>query len=147
MSSEPYIIRDGKIIKDDELTKYHKKNNTASYHCPECGKELINYPNNLKCNHIIEIEKNGHNKLHQWFELSYASFLTLPRVLMYEMSDEWQGKIADLLNEYDETFPNQPNIGTRVQITQDGKLIKTPEWIINYRRPDYDKIKELKGKE
>jgi hypothetical protein len=82
----------------------------------------------------------GHEKLHGWFGLSYASFLTLPRVLMNQMPNEWQGKMADLLDEYYEEFPNLPDIGSRVQLTRDGKLIKTPEWIINYRRPDFKQI-------
>ena len=54
--------------------------------------------------------------------------------------------MASLLEEYDETFPNQPDIGTRVQITENGKLIKTPGWLINYRHPDYKEIEKLKTK-
>ena len=80
------------------------------------------------------------DNLNCWFSLSYASFLVLPRVLMEAMPKEWGDKMAELLNEYDETFPNQPDIGTRVQITHGGKLIKTPSWLINYRRPDQSEI-------
>ena len=79
-----------------------------------------------------------------WFGLSYASFLVLPRVMMEAMPMIWQSKMAALLNEYDEAFPNQPDIGARIQITQDGKLIKTPDWLINYRRPDYRMIDQLR---
>ena len=79
-----------------------------------------------------------------WFGLSYASWLTLPRVLMHEMPDEWQQKMADLLHEYEETFPNPPDLGTRVQVTYRGKLTKTPGWLINYRHPDYAQINKLK---
>ena len=61
-----------------------------------------------------------------WFGLSYASFCTIPRVLMEAMPDEWQEKMAILLHEYEEEFPNQPDLGTRVQITKGGKLVKTP---------------------
>jgi hypothetical protein len=86
-----------------------------------------------------------HEDLQLWFGLSYASWLTLPRVLMEAMPIEWQGKVAALLNEYDEAFPNQPDIGTRVQITQSGKLIKTPQWLINYRRPDREAIDKLRN--
>jgi len=84
------------------------------------------------------------DKLHLWFGLSYASWLTMPRVLMYEMPVAWQDKMADLLNEYNEAFPNQPDIGTRVQITKKGKLIKTPQWVINYRNPHYEQIQLLR---
>ena len=79
-----------------------------------------------------------------WFGLSYASFLVLPRVLMDCMPKEWKQKMALLLFEYDESYPNQPDFGTRVQITQHGKLIKTPDWIINYRYPDYRTIDLLR---
>ncbi|PKN36722.1 MAG: hypothetical protein CVU62_13390 [Deltaproteobacteria bacterium HGW-Deltaproteobacteria-2] len=81
-----------------------------------------------------------------WFGLSHASFLTLPRVMMEAMPEEWQKKMAALLNEFDDAFPNQPDIRTRVQITQYGKLIKTPEWMINYRHPDYKMIDACRGK-
>lgn len=90
------------------------------------------------------IDRSGYDALWLWFDLSYASFLTLPRVLMHEMPDEWQQKMADLLEEYENTFPNQPNIGTRVQITQRGKMIKTPSWITNYRHPEYETINAMR---
>jgi hypothetical protein len=83
--------------------------------------------------------------LQLWFGLSHASFLVLPRVLMEAMPIDWQDKMAGLLMEYDKAFPNQPDIGTRVQITQDGKLIRTPAWLINYRRPDKEAIDKLRG--
>ncbi len=73
--------------------------------------------------------------VHDWFGLSYASFLTLPRILMQEMPLDWQNRMVGLLREYEEEFPNQPDIYTRVQIVKDGKLIKTPIWLLAYRRP------------
>lgn len=82
----------------------------------------------------------GRDALSCWFELSYASWLTLPRVLMEAMPDDWQGRMAALLREYDEAFPNPPNLGTRVQVTQGRRLVKTPSWLINYRRPDRDAV-------
>ena len=84
-------------------------------------------------------------KLQCWFNLSYASYCVLPRILMEAMPDDWQGKMADLLNEYDAGYPNQPDIGTRVLITKGGKLIKTPKWLLNYRRPDLNEIRKWKG--
>lgn len=87
----------------------------------------------------------GHEKLSTYFGLSYASWLTVPRVLMEQMPDEWQGKMADLMNEYHETFPNQPDLGSRVLVTDlNNKLVKTPKWLLNYRRPDFDAINELR---
>ena len=90
---------------------------------------------------------DGHEALWLWFGLSYASWLTMPRVLMHEMPDEWQLEMARLLSEYKEKFPNQPDMGTRVQITQHGKLIKTPPWLISYRHPDYYEIEKLMKKQ
>lgn len=84
--------------------------------------------------------------LQSWFNLSYASWLTLPRVLMEAMPIEWQDEMAALLNEYDETFPNQPEMGTRVQCTHNEKLIPTPDWLSNYRHPDKQMIDQMREK-
>jgi hypothetical protein len=87
----------------------------------------------------------GHDRLWGWFGLSYSSFLVLPRVLMHEMPDEWQATMTKLLEEYQDAFPNQPPISTRVQCTTpDGKLRKFPEWMLNYRRPHRDAIEDLR---
>lgn len=41
----------------------------------------------------------GADRLHTWWELSYASYLVLPRSLMQSMPDEWQDRMAALLEE------------------------------------------------
>ena len=82
--------------------------------------------------------------LQTWFNLSYASWLTLPRVMMEAMPLTWQDKMGALLHEFSETFPNQPDIGTRVQITHKGKLTATPDWLINYRHPDREVMSKLR---
>jgi hypothetical protein len=84
-------------------------------------------------------------KLRCWFNLSYASWLTIPRVLMEAMSIEWQDKMADLLAEYDETFQNKPDLETIVQVREKGRMIRTPEWLINYRHPDFEAIERLRN--
>lgn len=87
----------------------------------------------------------GHDELWLWFGLSRASFLVLPRVLMHEMPDDWQMRMAQLLQEYDERFPNIPDRGVRVQVTdRKGQLVKTPEWLVNYRHPDKEIIDQVK---
>lgn len=83
---------------------------------------------------------NGEESLWEWFSLSYANFLVLPRVLMHAMPDEWQGKMAALLHEYDREFQNLPSIETRVSAVVDGKFSKFPRWLLNYRHPDEDEI-------
>lgn len=88
------------------------------------------------------------DRLHTWWSLSYASFLVLPRVLMQEMSNEWQEKMAELLEEYDETF-DTGDIGIRgVRVTaygDDGKFVKIDQRLLNYRRPDKSFINSLKN--
>jgi hypothetical protein len=84
------------------------------------------------------------NKLWGWFGLSYARWLTIPRVFLHEMPIEWQNKLADLLDEYDNVFSNQPDIGTRVSVTKDGKLIKTPSWLLDYRHPSESDLAKVK---
>lgn len=88
---------------------------------------------------------DGHEALWWWFGGSRAAFLTLPRVLMHAMPHDWQGQMAQLLEQYDKTFPNQPDIGTRVQAVQGNRLVKFPEWVLNYRRPDTAAIDALRG--
>lgn len=77
-------------------------------------------------------------KLQQWFGLSYSSFLVLPRVLMNDMPQEWQDKMSELLDEYDQAF-DQSKVGVdgcRVQATgPNNELVKMPSEVINYRRP------------
>lgn len=90
----------------------------------------------------------GYNKLWGWFGLSRASFLVLPRVLMHEMPDEWQRKMAELLKEYDDENRNINNNceidSTTVRATKNGKLTKMPRWIIDYRHPNKNAIKDMK---
>ena len=53
----------------------------------------------------------GNQALSLYFGLSYAQFITIPRLVMESMPDEWQGKMAALLEEVDETFDWRPKEG------------------------------------
>lgn len=83
--------------------------------------------------------------LSAYFGLSYASWLTLPRVLMEAMPDDWKRGMARLLHEYEDTYTNQPEYGTTVRVTVGGQLAPTPEWLINYRHPDWAMIDQVRG--
>lgn len=90
--------------------------------------------------------KEGYEKLWAWFSLSYASFLIMPRVMMHDMPDDWQNKLADLLNEWDEHW-DQDNIGfdsCSVQVKKNNKFCKIPDLLKNYRYPDREKLNEIK---
>jgi hypothetical protein len=89
------------------------------------------------------IVTTGRDALWCWFGLSYASWLTLPRVLMHEMPDVWQKKMAKLFNEFNDEYPNAPPLDTRVFMVKNGKLQKTPDWIA-YRHPDKERIEAMK---
>lgn len=49
--------------------------------------------------------------IHQWFELTYAQYLTIPRSVLQSMPDEWQEKFAALLYELDDTIDWRPAEG------------------------------------
>ncbi len=94
------------------------------------------------------------DKLQTWFGLSYASFINLPRVLIQEMPDEWQSKLADLLDEYDETFDTSAiksggkliNRTKVIPVDSRNKFMKWPYEMLNYRHPDKNFINSLKIK-
>lgn len=76
--------------------------------------------------------------LHLWFGLSYAAFLVMPRVAIMQMPEKWQEQMAELLNQYDETIDTSAFgvKGCRVQaLTREGKLMKMPDELLNYRHP------------
>lgn len=90
----------------------------------------------------------GHDALWLWFGLDRASFLTLPRVMMHDMPDEWQQRMADLLNEWDETWVNLPEepASTHVQFRDlQGRLTRCPWYFKNYRHPERWKLDLMKG--
>ena len=53
---------------------------------------------------------NG-SPINEWFELSYAQFLTVPRLVMESMPGRWQKEMAELLTEMDATFDWRPKNG------------------------------------
>lgn len=81
----------------------------------------------------------NNDSLQTWFGLSYASWLTIPRVLMQEMPDEWQEKMAELLFQYDEAMANihsdYEGLTIHVSLKKDGRFCRIPSELTNYRRP------------
>ena len=89
-------------------------------------------------------EETGYDRLWNWFGLSYASWITIPRVLAHEMPDNWQRKMADLLVEYDEATRNAPENISRITPMVVGKVgnrfVKWPDWILRYRHPQREHL-------
>lgn len=90
-------------------------------------------------------KQSGHSRLWGWFSMSYASFVVLPRILMHEMPDDWQKRMAILLEEFNGAFPNDPIDECRVQCVRDGKLSKWPDWLLNYRYPDRAEVEKCRS--
>lgn len=89
-----------------------------------------------------------HNRkdLSLWFGLSHASFLVLPRVAMEAMPQEWKEKMAELLNEYDETIDVSAYGVHSCFVTvkdENNRFMKMPEELINYRHPSKETILTL----
>jgi len=80
----------------------------------------------------------GHDRLWRWFGLGRASWLTMPRVMMHAMPDDWQNRMAALLEEWGETWDTDGLPGTKVSAVnlRTNRFIKWPNWVLNYRHPD-----------
>lgn len=93
------------------------------------------------------LERPGHDALWLWFGLSYAGWLTLPRVMMHEMPDDWQRRMAALLNEWDEAWDlnKLPPMEMTVTMKEGGRFVATPDWLHNYRHPDRKSIAALRS--
>jgi hypothetical protein len=88
--------------------------------------------------------QSGAARLWRWFSLSYASFCVLPRVLMCAMPDEWQKRMAILLEEYEEAYPNHPDSDCLVMRRKGQRFTKWPEWLCNYRHPNDVEIEKAR---
>lgn len=82
----------------------------------------------------------GYGALWGWFGLAYASWLTLPRVLMHEMPDQWQSDMARLLTEWDAAWNTRDLPASVVSAKAGGKFTAWPEWLLEYRHPDQAQI-------
>ena len=73
--------------------------------------------------------------IHGWFELSYSSYLALPRSLMQEMPAAWQHTMVALLERMHEEFPGEHSSYRVVKVDRDtGRFVSDP--LRTYRYPD-----------
>lgn len=93
-------------------------------------------------------------KIHDYFGLSYANYLVLPRSVLQSMPDEWQEQFVGLLNQILETIDEEfePEGGYRVLALDKNKKFKRDPYS-NYERgrrqlkvkkEDGDKLDEIK---
>jgi hypothetical protein len=82
-----------------------------------------------------------------WFGLSYASWLTMPRVLMEAMPGDWQSRIAPLLWEYSEAWDTARLAAPYVLARNGNKFEAWPDWLLNYRHPDTAAIETVRAQQ
>ena len=68
--------------------------------------------------------------IHNWFGLTYANYLVLPRSILQSMDAEWQKKMVNLLNEMEDKMREEgleftPNYSVNAK-DSNGKYIKDP---------------------
>jgi len=51
----------------------------------------------------LELGPKRKRDIHEWFNLTYAQYLTVPRSVLQSMPETWQHKFVALLEELDET--------------------------------------------
>jgi len=91
------------------------------------------------------VMRDGYYRLWDWFGLSRASWLTMPRVMMHEMPDEWQNKMAELCEEWDEAWDSSDMPEPSVSAKEGNRFTRWPGWLLNYRHPDKAQIKALRA--
>jgi hypothetical protein len=82
--------------------------------------------------------------VHNWFELSYAQYLTVPRSIMEAMPNEWQERMVKCLEELDETFDWRPKEGRYWVKLKDGNGRYVSDPLMQYRHPNKNYIKSIK---
>lgn len=75
-----------------------------------------------------------HSPIHEWFSLSYAHYLTVPRSVLQSMPAEWQERFVACLRELDDTIDWRPQVGRYwVQLRDDrGRFVPDP--LADYER-------------
>lgn len=72
--------------------------------------------------------------IHDWFELTYAQYLTIPRSVLQSMPAEWQDKFVRLLDQLDNTIDWRPNKGRYWVMLKDGKGRYLHDPLMDYER-------------
>lgn len=138
-----YIGTDHVELKGQTCIIVQIDNDNGLYGCQFDDMELGTWAGG--CNWLPQSDLHL-TTINDWFELSYASWLTIPRVLLEDMPGSWQVQFTKLLQEYAERYPKQPHIGTQVRVTDmRNRLTPTPKWITNYKRPDQSMIQSIRG--
>lgn len=131
------------IVRTEVWSGFHAKW-MDTQECKCCGAaapvEVWNHRYTDPAQTAPQPEQSGHDELWQWFGLSYASWLTIPRVLMHAMPDDWQRQMAALLRQWDAAWNTSRLPAPEVSAKLNGKFTRWPEWLLDYRRPNNAEI-------
>lgn len=75
--------------------------------------------------------------IHNWFELSYASYLALPRAVLQHMPQDWQNRFVQCLNELSDLVDFDDNYSVNLR-DKKGRFKKDP--LSQYKRFPKEKV-------
>lgn len=74
-------------------------------------------------------------KVWDYFELSYAAYLILPRVFLCDMPEDWQERFCQLMYELETKFGDNKEIDSYTVLARKGsRFVKDP--LRNYKHVD-----------
>lgn len=78
---------------------------------------------------------NCETPIHDWFGLSYASYLVIPRAVIEQMPTGWQKHFVWMLDLADKELLDIPYVRYRIQAVDEstGRIIRDP--MAEYRHP------------
>lgn len=73
--------------------------------------------------------------IHDWFELTYAEYLTIPRSVLQSMPDEWQARFVACLDDLDAQIDWRPPAGQKYWVhLKDDKNRSVHDHLRDYER-------------
>jgi hypothetical protein len=88
--------------------------------------------------------------IHDWFGLTYAQYLTIPRSILQSMPAEWQQRFVRCLEELDAAFDWRPSEGRYWVTLKDAKGRIRHDPLMDYERGrrilTAERVKELRSR-
>lgn len=112
--------------------------------CATCGKtEADHYVQQKQVYIPASLPRRGDVSL--WFELTYASYLTIPRSILEDMPDEWQQRFYLLFAELNERYTSWPPSGQHYEVrlrNERGRYCS--DALQAYRHPDQQALASIR---
>jgi len=162
-TEKPYIVEwfrdyfEGLLEKGDIKKAYDAFNAIVEFteKCEKLSKEeslerVSTILNSKKYLDRFTQNDNPEDKMsfNEWFGLSRASWLTVPRIVLESMPIEWQHKFTNLLMEMNTTFDWKPDdMSFQVSAKVDNKFVRMPYLLSDYRRANIEHLRKKMGKQ